>query len=180
VSPEGVKITVAQDVVGWTPRAVYDVLQRNAYQLGLIGPHLTIKVSLDGYNSTSTGAASSGGVYTSYSATMSLNGGASSSLNTNPDLLIAHEYGHAWTLYHLYMTQAKNWTPYLDARGLSGNPNLDTSLSWDRKELIADDYRMLFGTDAAVTGMGYYNRDLPDPRSVPGLKSFFVNTWAGG
>jgi hypothetical protein len=180
VSPEGATISVDPDVAGWTPRSIYDVLQRNAYQLGLIGPHLTVIVSLDGYNSTSTGAASSAGVYTGYSATISLNGGPSSSLNTNADRLIAHEYGHAWSLYHLYMTHAKDWTPYLDARGLTGNPKLDTTLSWDRKELIADDYRMLFGTDAAVSGMAYLNRELPDPRTVAGLKSFLADSWASG
>ncbi len=180
VSPEGATISVAADVVGWTPKKVYDVLEPNAYQLGLIGPRLKVSVSLDGYNSTSTAAGTSGSAYTNFSASISLNGRADSSLNTNADRLIAHEYGHAWTLYHLYLSQNKNWTPYLDARGLSGNVKLDSSVTWDRKELIADDYRMLFGTAAAVGGASYLNREVTDPRNVPGLKEFFITTWAKG
>ncbi len=44
--------------------------------------------------------------------------------------------------------------------------------------MIADDYRMLFGTAAAVSEMGYMNPDVPDPRSVTGLKDWFLQVWA--
>ena len=48
---------------------------------------------------------------------------------------------------------------------------------WSRNEMIADDYRLLFGTAAAQSEMGYVNPDVPDPRNVPGLKDFFVSVW---
>jgi hypothetical protein len=43
--------------------------------------------------------------------------------------------------------------------------------------MIADDYRLLFGTAAAQDELSYLNPDVPDPRSVGGLKDFFVNVW---
>ena len=44
-------------------------------------------------------------------------------------------------------------------------------------ELTADDYRMLFGSPAAVAGAGYLQSGITDPRSVPGLKDFLENSW---
>lgn len=178
VSPEGVTISVAPDAQGWTPKAIYDVLSANAFQLALVGPALKIVVSGSGGNSTASGAGSSGGTYTSFKATMYLSTAENSSLNVNPDRLIAHEYGHVWTLYHLYLTHNKDWSTYLDYRGLLGDSRLDSTYLWDRRELIADDFRLLFGSSEAVAGGAYLNRDLTDPRQVPGLKEFLVRTWA--
>ena len=44
--------------------------------------------------------------------------------------------------------------------------------------MMADDYRLLFGTSAAASEMDYVNPDVPDPRSVAGLKDWFTNVWA--
>ena len=55
---------------------------------------------------------------------------------------------------------------------------MDSSYDWSKNEMIADDYRMLFGTAAAVSQAGYINASATDPRFVPGLKDFFVSKWS--
>ena len=62
---------------------------------------------------------------------------------------MAHEYGAAWSMYHLYISQQGSWNAWLTARGLLGDPRVDSSFSWSKNEMIADDYRMLFGSPAA-------------------------------
>lgn len=177
VTPEGARIQVYSGVSGWTAQQIYDLLKPNAYQLGLIGPHLTIKVQTTYNTFTTTSAGTSRGVYTSFNATMYLNASSNSLLLTRPNATIAHEYGAVWSMYHLYLTAQGSWTPWLQARGLLGDPRVDSSDVWSKGEMIADDYRMLFGTQPAQNEMGYVNLDVPDPRTVVGLKDFFVNVW---
>jgi Bacterial Ig domain len=177
VTPEGATIQVYSGVSGWTAQQVYDLLKPNAYQLALIGPHLTVKVQTTYNTFTTTSAGTSGGVYASFNATMYLDARSNSLLLTRPDATIAHEYGAVWSMYHLYLTEQGNWTLWLQARGLLNDPRVDSSDVWSKGEMIADDYRMLFGTQAAQSEMSYVNPDVPDPRSVSGLKDFFVNVW---
>jgi hypothetical protein len=177
VTPEGATIQIYSGASGWTAQQVYDLLKPNAYQLALIGPHLTIKVQTTYATFTTTGAGTSGGVYATFNATTYLNTSSSSLFMSRPDATIAHEYGAAWSMYHLYLTEQGNWTPWLTARNLLNDARVDSSDSWSKGEMIADDYRMLFGTQAAQDQMSYVNRDVPDPRTVPALKDFFVNVW---
>jgi hypothetical protein len=178
VTPEGATIQILSGVSGWTAQQVYDLLKPNAYQLALIGPHLTIKVQTTYNTFTTTSAGTNGGVYTTFNAALYLDARSSSLLWTRPDATVAHEYGAVWSMYHLYLTEQGSWTPWLQARGLLGDPRLDSSDLWSKGEMIADDYRMLFGTQAAQNEMSYVNPDVPDPRSVAGLKDFFVNVWS--
>jgi hypothetical protein len=177
VTPEGATIQIYSGSSGWTAQQIYGLLKPNAYQLALVGPHLTIKVQTTYNTFTTTSAGTSGGVYANFNATMYLNASSNSLLLTRPDATIAHEYGAVWSMYHLYLTAQGSWTPWLQARGLVGDPRLDSSDVWSKGEMIADDYRMLFGTQAAQSEMGYVNPDVPDPRTVAGLKDFFVNVW---
>ena len=62
-----------------------------------------------------TTAATSGGSYTSFKATIYLKG-VNSTFASQPDAQIAHEYGHAWSLYHLYKDHNGDWSSYLDFR----------------------------------------------------------------
>ena len=88
-----------------------------------------------------------------------------------------HEYGHAWSLYHAHVTQQDtSFARYLAARGIAGDPRLDTSHAWDVRELIAEDYRQLFGTPGA-RAEAQENRDLPAAAAVPGLRDFLATTW---
>ena len=177
ITPEGVNILIASDVTGWTAQQIYDLLKPNAYELSLIGPALRIKVQTTSASSTSASASQTNGAYSGYSATMYLQAKAGSAFSYHPESIITHEYGHAWSLYHLYMTQNGNWSSYLSARGIAGDPRVDSTYNWSKTEMIADDYRMLFGTDAAIAGMAYMNPDAGDPRQVAGLKTFLASSW---
>jgi hypothetical protein len=179
VTPEGVTIDVAPDVVGgWTAQQIYDLLKPNAYQLDLIGPSLTIKVQTQYSSGTATSASSVGGVYTSVRATIYLKATSGQVFTARPDYVMAHEYGHVWTRYHFYLDHQGDWTPWLVERGLLGDPRLETSYNWAKAEMIADDYRMLFGTSTAIAQTGYINSDIADPRTVAGLRDWFISTWA--
>jgi hypothetical protein len=178
VTPEGATIEIGSDVTGWTAQQVYNLLKANAYELSMIGPDLTVDVQTQYATVTSTSVSQVSGVYQNYRAIIYLQATSSSVFTTRPDYAVAHEYGHAWATYHLYMTQNGDWSSWLNYRGLTGNPNLNSSLQWDESEMIADDYRMLFGSPAAVSEAAYINPDIPDPRTVPGLQSFLATSWA--
>jgi hypothetical protein len=47
---------------------------------------------------------------------------------------------------------------------------------WDPKEMIAEDYRQLFGSANAQTG-GQINTVLPLVKDVPGLRDFLSTTF---
>jgi hypothetical protein len=183
VTPEGVSIDI-NSAGGWTTDQIYSILKANALDLSTVGPHLTIEVQ-DTYSSqTSTGAVSSGGHYVSFSATIYLKG-VNSNFALSPDAGIAHEYGHAWTLYNLYMTHNGDWSSFLSTRWVSadgsllGNDSLlDTSYTWMRSEIIADDYRLLFGTTAAINeAPTHLNTNIIDPRAETGLQDWMLNSW---
>jgi hypothetical protein len=178
VTPEGATIQVYSGVTGWTAQQIYDLLKPNAYQLSLIGPHYTIKVQTQYVSSTTTsvsGDAATG--YSNYQATTYLNTQAGSNFTLIPDAIIAHEYGAAWSLYHLYMTEDGKWDSYFQARGITGDPRIDSNYMWNRGELIAEDYRLLLGTSAAQSEMAQMNYQIPDARQVAGLKDFLASSW---
>jgi hypothetical protein len=184
VTPEGVTIDV-NSAGNWTAQQIYDLLKPSALQLSLIGPHLTINVQDTYASQTVTSASTSGGIYNSFSATIYLKG-VNSTFSTQPDAQIAHEYGHAWTLYHLYMTENGNWSAFLNARWttsdgsvtLATDPRLDSTYAWNRAEIIAEDYRLLFGDALAISERPMQmNTDIAQPTNVTGLRSFLLNTW---
>lgn len=179
ITPEGVTIIVDADVTGWTPQAVYDILKPNASQLNLLGPTLTVQVQTATFSSTASGVSGSptNGYY-NFQAKIALDARPDRVFSSRPDKVIAHEYGHAWTMYHLYLSQRGAWSRYLAARGLSSDPRVESTYTWSKAEMIADDYRLLFGTQKAQDQAAYLNPDIPDPRTVPGLKDFFVNVWS--
>ena len=188
VSPEGVSIEV--NTAGpFTIRRVYALLLENAAGPGdfaRVAPSFRVRVQDTYASQVSMTARTSGGVYTSVSGTMWLKG-VSSGFASQPDSTMAHEYGHVWTMYHLYMTQQGNWSAYLDYRWanadgsvrLSADSRLDSTYSWERGEVIGDDYRLLFGSPTAISQRPtHMNTAIPEPSEVPGLKAFFQSTWA--
>jgi hypothetical protein len=80
-------------------------------QLSLIGPHLTIKVQDTYASQATTSASSTNGVYTNFAATIYLKG-VNSTFASKPEAQLTHEYGHVWTLYHLYISQNRKWGSY--------------------------------------------------------------------
>jgi hypothetical protein len=178
VTPEGATIQIYSGVTGWTAQQVYDLLKPNAYQLSLIGPHYTIKVQTQYTSSTATSVSGDPMTgYSNYQAITYLDAAAGTNFTLIPDAIIAHEYGAAWGLYHLYMTEGGNWNSYLRARGLLGNPLLDTNYMWNRTEILMEDYRLLFGTAASQNEMAQMNYQISDARQVAGLKDVLASSW---
>ena len=177
VSPEGVQINI--DSTGeWTPEQIHGLLLDSALDLDVIGRSLTINVQDVNPSATTTSASTSGGAYTNFSATISLKG-VSSSFASLPDAIVAHEYGHVWTEYHRFISQQGDWSAWLDYRGLTDDPRVDSTYPWSKLEMIAEDYRLLFSSPTALAQWpNPMNSEITDPRDVPGLRDFFLNDWA--
>jgi hypothetical protein len=171
VGSNGLRVQSYNDVV--TANDVY-----NAVMKGWVGNEAS-RVSIRfGYGSTSATTSTtvqSGGLYTDFTAACYV---SYESWLGDFDQTLGHEYGHAWSLYHATMVhQDLAFTSYLQARGLSGDPQLNTSYAWSVRELIAEDYRQLLGSPTAQTG-AQANSSVPPAAQVPGLKDFFTTTFA--
>ena len=179
-TPEGAVITI--DSASWTGTAddIYRMLLENGMD-SVVGPTLTVKVQ-DVYASATTAGAScctgSGGYY-NFTTTIWLDGRTTSNFTSRPDYVLGHEFGHAWTLEHLYMDQSSDWTAYLAFRGIANDPRVESTYAWSKREMIADDYRLIMGSAQAKVG-AYINPDVPAPGSIPGFAAWFRNTWAKG
>jgi hypothetical protein len=180
-------VTIIVSTAGsWTISQVYSMLLANARDLSLVGPTLTVNVQ-DTYSSqTTTSASESGGAYYGFQATMYLKG-VSSTFTVKPDMQLAHEYGHAWTRYWFFARNAGSWTNYLNARWstadgkvtIGQDSRIGTSYAWDPGEMAAEDYRLLFGSSAAISeSPGSLNSDIVAPTGQPGLRDWFLSTWA--
>lgn len=169
--PEGARIEV-DSAAGWSADAIAKMLREHALHLDIIGPTLTVRVDdLPGANAQTSCSLGQG-----CSAIIHLGSGAGSRFASAPDPTLAHEYGHVWTLRHLQLSQGGDWASYLVFRGLDVDPRLDSVYpTWDRTELIADDYKELFAGEAA---RGFTRRTVRHPLAVSGLSSFFLDTWA--
>jgi hypothetical protein len=168
----------------WTIAQIYSMLKANALDLDKVGPTLTIDVEDDYATQTQTSAVYYGGTYSNVASTISLQG-VNSNFAIGPDASLAHEYGHAWSNFWYYTHQG-SWAGYLTARWTTADGSLTlatdsrtgTSYSWTVREIIADDYRILFGTSAAISERGgHLNSQIPDPRNVPGLRDYLLGGW---
>ena len=68
------------------------------------------------------------------------------------------------------------WRRTSQARGLDGDPRINSSYGWQPDEMIAEDYRQLFGS-ANARGGGQINTEIPLAADVPGLADFLANTF---
>jgi hypothetical protein len=184
-SPEGVTINVST-AGSWTIAQVYSMLTASARDLSLIGPTLTINVQDTYASQAGTGASESGGAYYGFQATIYLKG-VTSTFTARPDMTVAHEYGHVWTNYWYFMGHGGSWADYLSTRWssadgrvkLGADSRLGSSYTWDIGEIVADDYRLLFGSPAAISqAPSSLNTDIVAPSAQPGLKDWFLSTWA--
>jgi hypothetical protein len=193
-SPEGVVISVATTQINpangqaYTIKYVYDMLKQESAassDFTTIAPHLAVKVQDTTSSQTSSSAGTTNGVYTSFHATMYLKAGSSSTYGSRPNQITAHEYGHAWTMYYTYLQHSGSFADYLNTRwsGANGIPligqdsRLNSTYNWSTNEMIADDYRLLFGTSTAQNQAGYINSDIVDSRNQPGLANWFLTNW---
>ena len=100
----------------------------------------------------------------------------------HPNFSIGHEYGHVWADYYRWTYWQGSWAAYLDARGLTGDPRLDSGGCWYIEEIIADDYRQLFAAPETTPGViiARFNPDIPIASAVPGLREFLGMAWTNG
>lgn len=167
----GLRIYTYNDAL--TPQQVDTALSAGS----LIGPEAAdtnIRFAYGTTNQTVTSTQQSGTTYTSYGATVYIT--YDSWLDTG-DTSLFHEYGHAWSLYHAYLTQQDpTFASYLHARGLTGDSRINSTYAWDPREMIAEDYRQLFGSVHAAS-VPQANTDIPPAASVPGLADFLRTTY---
>lgn len=190
VSPEGVVIDIDAGI-SWTTNQIYQILVANAAAPGdwnTIAPLVNVKVTTSGADDSQADCQLNGSTPESYNATINLLATPGSEFSNWPDYIIGHEYGHVWTLYHLCMTHNQDWSPYLNERWsapngttvLANDSRLNTSYMWSEAEMFAEDYRMLFGTSQAIAETPTeMNWQIPDARTQPGLRDWFLHTWGG-
>ena len=174
VGPSGLTVASYNDVV--TARAVYDLLSAGE----LIGPEAavtTIRLDYSSSSYASTPVGGGPGDYANYSATVYLSW---EHWLERRDEVLFHEYGHAWSMYYDYLVQQDGrLQTYLDARGLGSDSRLETSHMWSRGEMIAEDYRQLFGSPAA-RAVRQENYQIARAEDVPGLRNFLATTFRSG
>ena len=170
--PNGMKVNSYNDAV--PAQAIYDDLMQG----GLIGPEAqTVTVAFDwGAQGDNASMSISGtpGYYSDFRATLAVSW---TRWLTDADDTLFHEYGHAWSMYYAYlMQQSDQLDSYLKARGIAGDSRLDSSHAWSRYEMIAEDYRELFGS-AGAAAYPQENADIPPAAQVPGLRDFLATTY---
>ena len=166
----GLRAESFNDVV--SAREVYESVMR-----GLVGPeaaYTTVRFDLSPTSSTSAGFAGSRGSFSNFNA-VSYNDWIT--WLRFGDYGISHEHGHVWAAYHEHIVQQDgDFSGYLQARGLTGDSRVGSSYTWDVGELIAEDYRLLFGSEEAKQ-RPHMNGNIPAPRDVPGLENYLRNTF---
>lgn len=169
-TPSGTVINSFDDAVPATD--VASALAQGSL-FGAEQPHTTIDFDY-GPSQTSTQVSGAPGSYSNYRATVDIR---YTDWVDKFDWPLFYEYGHAWSMYYMYIVQQDpGLSAYLAARGLSGNPNVGTSQLWAPLELIADDYRELFGS-ANARSYPQDNTQIPPASQVPGLGSFLQSTF---
>lgn len=171
VGPSGVTVESFNDAV--TAQEVHAALASGSL-LGAEAPRTVIRFGLGGGNFCGT-SGSEGSTAFSATCTVDYLGWLQ-----HGDASMFHEYGHAWSRYHAYAVQADaGFSGYLEVRGLLGDSRLDTSHAWARGELIAEDYRQLFGS-ASAASQPQENQDIPPASDVDGLRDYLRTTFMHG
>lgn len=165
----GLKVASYNDVV--TAQQVYETLTKGVLLGGAESNLTTVDFGLYGGNVTSASVnGGNPGLYYDYSATSYV---SYESWLDDEDRTLFHEYGHAWSLYYAYIVhQDPTMAEYQKIRGIYGNPKVNSSYEWQVNEIIAEDYRQLFGSPTAMSGTSQMNTEIPLATTVPGLKDY--------
>jgi hypothetical protein len=166
VGAEGLRVQSYNDVVD--ARAIHEHITEH-FLVGDEAPSTTVRFGYRDLNTNSTAVYRSGGEvtrvtsvsYSSYERWLSTG-----------DRTMAHEYGHAWSDYHMYMNWDDGWRELLEARGLApDDERLGSSHAWHPSEIAAEDYRQLF-TSANARAGGQMNHEIPPPGEVEGYAAW--------
>lgn len=170
-APSGLTVQLYNDAVA--PEQVAQVLA----QSDLIGDEArSVTVRVDGSQHTATASSyfSDNGSHSGYAAVSTVDWLTWLTLGDNA---LFHEYGHAWSGYFSVMVQQDPLLAgYLEVRGLAGDPRVDSSYGWSRYELVAEDYRQLFGSPSARVG-AQANGEVPPAAGVAGLREYLATTF---
>jgi hypothetical protein len=168
--PSGLRVQSFDDVV--SAQEIHD-----AVIVGLVGAEARdVTIRFDYSTNASTVAAwqGSAGSYANYNAVCYDN---YISWIDGGDQGVSHEYGHAWSLYYDTIVQQEGTlASYLQARGLAGDSRVNSSYEWSAREMVAEDYRQLFGSPNAQAAT-QMNRNIPRAADVPGLRDFLGTTF---
>jgi hypothetical protein len=160
--PTGLRVESYNDVVA--ALSVHDQLAS-----GLLGGEAgatLVRFGLDTTNHTRSSWGGTPGTFMGYTATVNA---AYRTWVSDAGASLAHEYGHAWSMYQTLIAQQDDTlAAYLAARGLAGDPRLGSDVYWQPRELVAEDYRQLLGP-AAGRARPQANTQLPPAAEVPGL-----------
>lgn len=172
-APDGMLVQSYDDVV--PAEVLYNQLTQGQFLGAAASPYSTINFDYGtNPNLTTFSCGGSPGAYTSYSAVTWL---TYAGWRDQYDDLLFHEHGHAWSLYTACLVQQDlTLSGYLQARGLLGNPLVGSDYAWDPKEMIAEDYRQLFGT-ANAASYPQINTAIPPASQVAGLKDWLEYTF---
>jgi hypothetical protein len=175
-TPEGATIVVSAG--RWSPIRVHEMLMQNGLSPTL-GAHLTVRVET-AYPPTrimwTEGIDAASGRAVRY-PTLWLDAWPGSEFSRAPDRTVARAVGRLWIEAYVRPVAGSFWPGYLALRRVRGNPRLDRSRAWSRDEILADDYRLLFGSTAAIAQLPRpENPALADPRSIPGLRDLLTAT----
>jgi len=84
--------------------------------------------------------------------------------------IVTHEMGHVLT-WAFMDDSSSRWNAYMDLRGLSNEDNGPAAAHADRaREIVAEDFRYLFGGELAIVTGSIENHDLTLPDQVLGLE----------
>lgn len=84
--------------------------------------------------------------------------------------IVTHEMGHVLT-WAFMDDSSSRWNEYMDLRGLTYEANGSEAPHADRaREIVAEDFRFLFGGDLATCSGSIENHDLRIPSQVRGLE----------
>ena len=175
-TPQGTVIDVYSPLVHASD--VYSSLLANGYGGNVAPSILRVEVWDDGFTATSSSVSlNPDGSYRPQSTIRLVSAGYLAHANNT----VGHEYGHAWAYYYRWGVWNGSWESYLSARGLLGDPRVDSSYCWKAAEMIAEDYRQLLAApDPAITGADQCNFEIPEAAYVPGLRDSLALTWTAG
>ena len=90
---------------------------------------------------------------------------------------VAHEVGHLVHRAFLPDADRAGWESYASLRGFSGDARYSETAAhaYRPREVFAEDFRALFGTDLARESSGLENTELSWPADVPGVEEFLLS-----
>lgn len=91
--------------------------------------------------------------------------------------IVTHEVGHVFQFLNLPDRDVENWSIYKQLRGISDAGRFAPSgpHAYRPKEIFAEDFRVLFGGEAAKNAGAVENPELVSPTVVAGLEEFFTS-----